>query len=123
MEPLFPFGHGLSYTRFEYSDMVLDREQITDRDILNISFKVKNTGSLAGKEIVQVYVRDVESAIFRPDRELKEFAKVSLEPGEEKVVRFGLDKRAFAYDTHSKGWRVESENSRSWWARLRGYKA
>ena len=109
VEPLFPFGHGLSYTRFEYSDMVLDREQITDRDILNISFKVKNTGSLAGKEIVQVYVRDVESAIFRPDRELKEFAKVSLEPGEEKVVRFGLDKRAFAfYDTHSKGWRVES---------------
>ena len=109
VEPLFPFGHCLSYTRFEYSDMVLDREQITDRDILNISFKVKNTGSLAGKEIVQVYVRDVESAIFRPDRELKEFAKVSLEPGEEKVVRFGLDKRAFAfYDTHSKGWRVES---------------
>jgi len=109
VEPLFPFGHGLSYTSFEYSDLVLDREQINENDTLNISFKVRNKGTRAGKEIVQVYVRDVESAIFRPDKELKEFAKVSLEPGEEKVVSFQLYKRAFAfYDTISKEWKVES---------------
>lgn len=109
VEPLFPFGHGLSYTQFEYSDLVLDSDQITDSDILNISFKIKNTGAVAGKEIAQVYVRDIESTVFRPDKELKEFAKISLEPGEEKVVSFQLDKRAFAfYDAHSKDWRVES---------------
>lgn len=109
VKPLFPFGHGLSYTSFEYSDLVLDPVTMTDKDILNISVKIKNTGGMAGKEVVQVYVRDVESTIFRPDRELKEFAKVSLEPGEEKVVRFQLDRRAFAfYDIQSKDWRVES---------------
>jgi beta-glucosidase len=109
VEPLFPFGHGLSYTQFEYSDLVLDSDKITDSDILNISFKIKNTGAFAGKEIAQVYVRDIESTVFRPDKELKEFAKISLEPGEEKEVSFQLDKRAFSfYDTHSKDWRVES---------------
>lgn len=109
VEPLFPFGHGLSYTRFEYCDLVLESGRITDGDKLNLSFKIKNTGTMAGKEIAQVYVRDVESTIFRPDKELKEFVKVSLEPGEEKVVRISLDSRAFAfYDARSGKWKVES---------------
>lgn len=109
VKPLFPFGHGLSYTTFEYSDLVLEPETMDENGILSIRFKIRNTGTMAGKEIVQVYVRDVESAIFRPIKELKEFAKVSLEPGEEKEVGFQLDKRAFAfYDTQLQDWRVET---------------
>ncbi len=109
VKPLFPFGHGLSYTSFAYSDLVIEPEKTDENGILNISFRIRNTGSMTGKEIVQIYVRDVESTIFRPDKELKEFAKISLEPGEEKEVRFRLDRRAFAfYDTHSKSWQVES---------------
>jgi Glycosyl hydrolase family 3 N terminal domain./Glycosyl hydrolase family 3 C terminal domain. len=108
VKPLFPFGHGLSYTKFEYSDLVVEPDRMADGGTLSVSFRIRNAGSTAGKETAQVYVRDVESTVFRPDRELKEFVKVSLEPGEEKVVRLQLDKRAFAfYDTQSKDWKVE----------------
>ncbi|SDD04582.1 beta-glucosidase [Paenibacillus sp. UNCCL117] len=97
LRPLFPFGHGLSYTSFEYSDLTVDRPQINDSDQLVVSVKVRNAGNRAGKEIVQLYVRDAASRISRPDKELKGFAKVSLEPGEQKTVTFTLNKRAFAY--------------------------
>jgi beta-glucosidase len=106
---LFPFGFGLSYTTFEYSDMQLSQDQITDKDSLTATFKVKNTGEVAGKEIVQLYVRDVEATVFRPEKELKGFAKVALQPGEEKDVSIELGKRAFAfYNPDLKDWQVES---------------
>ena len=89
-EVLFPFGYGLSYTDFVFSDLRLSAAEITDRDTLRATVKVKNTGSRAGKTVVQLYVGDVESSVFRPVRELKGFEKVELQPGEEKEVSFTL---------------------------------
>lgn len=97
IKPLFPFGHGLSYTTFEYSDINVNKEEIFDNEILTVSCKVKNTGKIKGKEVVQLYIRDKESTFIRPNKELKGFEKVELNPGEEKTIFFELDKRAFAY--------------------------
>ncbi len=106
---LFPFGYGLSYTSFEYSDMKLSAKNIKDTDTLTVSFTVKNTGSVAGAEIAQVYVKDTDSTIFRPEKELKGFKKVYLEAGEEKEVEITLDKRSFAYyNVELHDWHVES---------------
>ena len=93
----FCFGHGLSYTKFEYSNLNLDKTSITDQDTLTVSVDVKNIGSIAGKAAVQLYVRDVESTVRRPVRELRAFEKIALQPGETRTVTFTLDKRAFAY--------------------------
>ena len=96
-ELLFPFGHGLSYTSFDFSDLRLSRERITDQESLTATVRVTNTGKRAGKTVVQLYVGDCESSVFRPVRELKGFEKIFLEPGESKDVSFTLDKRSFAY--------------------------
>ncbi|MBK1809972.1 glycoside hydrolase family 3 C-terminal domain-containing protein [Clostridium sp. YIM B02505] len=109
IEPLFPFGYGLSYSSFEYSDIKLDKKSITDEQTVTVTVKVKNTGDIEAKEIVQLYVKDVESSISRPEKELKGFEKVSLKPGEEKTVAFTLDKRAFAYyNVNLKDWHIET---------------
>jgi beta-glucosidase len=109
VEPLFPFGYGLSYTSFEYRDLQVDKKQIKDDETITVSVKIKNTGSIAGKEVVQLYVKDVESTIPRPEKELKGFEKVSLQPGEEKTVTFELGHRAFAYyNVKLKDWHVET---------------
>ncbi|MGE5528151.1 MAG: glycoside hydrolase family 3 C-terminal domain-containing protein [Patescibacteria group bacterium] len=107
IEPLFPFGHGLSYTTFAYGGLEAPaRAKIGDP--VRLSVAVRNTGAAAGKEVVQVYIRDVESSLPRPPKELKAFAKVSLAPGEEKKVEFTLERRAFAfYDPVAKDWVVE----------------
>lgn len=94
---LFPFGHGLSYTTFSYSDLKVDKEVLSDEETLTISLKIKNTGTMNGKEIIQVYVRDNTGTIVRPDKELKNFEKVYLHSGEEKTVSMILNKRSFAY--------------------------
>lgn len=93
----FPFGHGLSYTTFEYRNARVSAETFTDTDGVTASVDVTNTGDVAGKEIVQVYVRDREAGLVRPDKELKGFAKLSLEPGETQTVEIALDFRAFAF--------------------------
>ncbi|MEK4854236.1 glycoside hydrolase family 3 C-terminal domain-containing protein [Paenibacillus sp. FSL H7-0756] len=109
IEPLFPFGFGLSYTQFEYSGLLLDQTRIQDTDTVQVSVTVKNTGSRAGKEVVQLYVSDVESSVIRPLQELKGFAKIELQPGEEGIVTFTLDKRSFAYyNVKLADWHVES---------------
>lgn len=109
IEPLFPFGFGLSYTSFDYSGLTLDRTSAKDTDTISVSVKITNTGSVPGKEIVQLYVRDVESEAIRPVQELKGFAKVELQPGESRTVSFELDKRAFAYyHTGAGRWHVET---------------
>lgn len=97
MEVRYPFGHGLSYTSFEYEDMQLSKEKINASETLEVSVKIKNTGSMAGKEIVQLYVSDKTDTVQRPVRELKNFVKVYLEPGEEKTVTMELNRRSFAY--------------------------
>lgn len=107
--PLFPFGHGLSYTSFSYSNLTVDMKEIVDVNTVQVSVSVTNTGHRAGKEIVQLYVRDVLSTVVRPQKELKGFIKVELQPGETKVVTFELDKRAFAYyNIDLKDWHVET---------------
>ena len=109
MDVRFPFGYGLSYTTFAYSNLKLSATQIKDTDTLTVSVDVTNTGSMAGKEVVQLYVSDVESTVIRPVKELKGFDKVDLQPGETKTVTFTLGKRAFAYwNTQIHDWHVES---------------
>lgn len=105
----FPFGFGLSYTTFEYSDLKLSADSIKDTDTLTATFRIKNTGSVDGAEVAQLYVSDVESTIYRPVKELKGFKKVFLKAGEEKEVSIDLDKRAFAfYNVDAHDWQVET---------------
>ncbi len=97
MPVLFPFGHGLSYTTFAYSNPKLSAATFKDADGLSVSVDVTNTGKVTGKETVQVYVRDQKSALPRPEKELKAFKKIELQPGETKTVTLWLGFRAFAY--------------------------
>jgi beta-glucosidase len=97
MPVLFPFGYGLSYTTFSYSNAKVSTKTFKDVDGLTVTMDVTNTGKFAGKEIVQIYVHDHKSGLVRPEKELKGFAKVGLQPGETRSVSIPLDFRAFAY--------------------------
>jgi beta-glucosidase len=97
IEPLYPFGHGLSYTTFAYRELRVDG--------MNIAIDVTNTGDVAGKEVVQLYVADLASSVSRPPKELKAFAKVALEPGETKEVTLTLNRRSFSF--WEDGWVLE----------------
>ncbi|MCV9385515.1 beta-glucosidase family protein [Reichenbachiella ulvae] len=109
IEPLFPFGHGLSYTSFEYSDIQVSANSITDKDKLTVSATITNTGSVKGKEIIQLYVSDKQSVLQRPEKELKGFTKIELQAGESQKISFELDFRSFAYfDARKDMWVVES---------------
>lgn len=112
LEVLFPFGYGLSYTTFSYSDIRISKASITDKEQLQVSCKVKNTGTVKGKEVVQLYVGPADMASRRVQtalRALKGFEKVELEAGEEQEVTFELDKSAFAYyDTVLNDWYAET---------------
>lgn len=105
---LFPFGHGLSYTTFAYSNAAASAETFRDVDGVTVTVDVTNTGQVVGKETVQVYVHDRQSSLVRPYKELKGFAKVELQPGETKTVSIPLDFRAFAfYHPEYKQWITE----------------
>jgi beta-glucosidase len=95
-EPLFPFGFGLSYTTFDISAPHLAAKQVKAGDPVTVSVDVRNTGKVAGDEVVQLYLHDVVSSVTRPIKELKGFKRVSLAPGESKTVQFTLDREAFA---------------------------
>lgn len=113
MNVLFPFGYGLSYTTFDYSNMVLDKKSMKDTEILTVSVDITNTGKVSGKEIVQLYVSDEESTPIRPVKELKGFEKIELSPGETKTVTFCLNDRAFAYyNTQIQDFHVETGDFR-----------
>jgi len=105
--PLFAFGHGLSYTTFKYSNLRLSATEMAVGDELTVEVKVKNTGRRAGAEVVQLYVRDLVGSVTRPVKELKDFAKVELEPGEERTVRFKLTADDLAFYTARKRWEAE----------------
>ena len=108
IEPTFPFGHGLSYTTFEYSNLQLDRTTMPVDGKLTVTVDIRNTGSVRGGEVVQLYVGDNESTVERPVRELKAFDKVFLDPGETATVRFELDRTALQYfDAAKHDWQVE----------------
>ncbi len=104
----FPFGHGLSYTTFGYTDLVATVRGGGGQVRVDVAVTVTNTGPVAGKEVVQVYVRDPDASVFRPERELKAFAKLALAPGESRQARFTLTGRDFGYfhSTHRR-WVVE----------------
>lgn len=107
--PLFPFGHGLSYTSFKYSGLRVSSKSITPNETIKVKVDVTNTGKVAGKEIVQLYVRDVKATFARPEKELKAFEKVELKPKQTKTVTFTLDREAFWYfDTVKNAWSVEA---------------
>ena len=98
LAPLFPFGYGLSYTTFAYSNLKTDKETMTANDDIHVSVDVTNTGACPGKEVVQLYVRNPENSnVLRPIRELRGFEKIELLPGETKTVQFTLNIRAFSY--------------------------
>jgi beta-glucosidase len=109
VEPLFPFGHGLSYAEFEYSNLRLDRAEMRDTDSLTVQVDVRNVGQVESQEVVQLYVEDEEASVQRPPRELKGFRKIDLRPGETKTVSFTLAARAFAFWSPEHGdWVVET---------------
>lgn len=106
VEPLFAFGHGLSYTTFEYHDLKVASGK--SGEPVTVSLTVGNTGSYSGKEVVQLYVSDRQSSLPRPVKELKGFKKIALKPGESQTVSFTLDQRAFSfYDPYRAGWVTE----------------
>jgi beta-glucosidase len=105
-EVLFPFGHGLSYASFDYSDLAIDKLGETDYEI---SYTITNTSSVPAKEISQVYVKDVFAMVVRPEKELKGYAKDLILPGESKRMKVRLNKRSFAYySVPRKDWLVEN---------------
>jgi beta-glucosidase len=105
----FPFGHGLSYSRFEYGRAKASQSLFDANEPLTVSISVKNTGEVAGAEIVQIYIESAKAAVLRPVKELKAFCKVRLEPGEEKLALATLERRAFAYfDIADDKWCVAS---------------
>lgn len=109
MNVLFPFGHGLSYTTFSYSNLTVEKKRIRESETLRVSVDVTNTGNRFGKEVVQLYVAPKNSTVIRPVRELRAFEKTGIAPGETKTVTFLLDSRAYAYwSTEIHGWHVES---------------
>ena len=107
--PLFPFGHGLSYTTFGYDHLKLSKKELSPAGSVTASVDVTNTGKRAGEEVVELYVHDPKPQIDRPVRELKGFAKVALKPGETKTVQFNLQPRALAYfDTPGHQWKADA---------------
>jgi beta-glucosidase len=109
VEPLFPFGFGLSYTSFAYGNLRLSTNSITSNEGVTVSIDITNTGQRAGQEVVQVYVHDVAASVLRPVKELKSFAKVALDAGETKTVSLTLDRTAFAYwDDGQHAWVAEA---------------
>ena len=108
IEPRFCFGHGLSYTTFDYGPLELDRAVVGPGETLTASVEITNRGALAGAEVVQLYVADLESRLARPERELRAFERVWLEPGESRRVRFELDARSLAcWDPAAAAWVAE----------------
>ena len=108
IEPLFPFGFGLSYTKFAYANLKLSAKEMSQNEKLTVTFDVKNTGKVDGGEIPQLYIRDVKASVERPVKELKGFSKVMLKPGETKTVTLTVDKAAFSFfDENSKSFITE----------------
>lgn len=106
-EPQYAFGHGLSYTTFKYDDLKLSKNQITKSGKLKLSFKLTNVGNVVGEEVVQLYIQDVFASVVRPLKELKDFAKVKLKPGESKEITFELGTDQLTFYHEDKGWITE----------------
>jgi beta-glucosidase len=109
IEPLFPFGYGLSYTTFDFGDLKLSKQTLKGDRELQVSFTLSNTGDVAGAEVAQLYIQDMECSVLRPLKELKGFEKVYLEPGESKKVTLTISKEDLSFwDSESKAWTAEN---------------
>ena len=106
-EPAYPFGYGLSYTDFLISEPVVKDSVFSLKTPLEVCVKVKNTGKYAGKETVQLYIRDLVASLTRPVKELRGFQQVELQPGEEKEISFMLTEKELGFESACKGWTVE----------------
>lgn len=106
-DPLYPFGFGLSYSKFEYSQMALAKTEINQNDYVNVSVKVKNTGKMAGQEVVQLYIRDIVASRVRPVKELKGFKKVMIGAVETKDVSFSLPAKKLGFYDEDGNWLLE----------------
>ena len=106
-EPLYPFGYGLSYTSFEYTNLKLSTKKLNEGETLTVSVNLKNTGKYDGEEVVQLYVRDLVGSVTRPVKELKGFEKVSLKAGEEKTITFKLNTEDLAFYNRNWEWTTE----------------
>ncbi|WP_199121315.1 glycoside hydrolase family 3 N-terminal domain-containing protein [Pedobacter sp. ASV28] len=106
-DPRFAFGHGLSYTTFAYNDLKLDQATLQKGQSLKLSFKLTNTGKVVGEEVAQLYIHDQFASIVRPVKELKDFVKVKLKPGESKVINFELTPEKLAFYQEKIGWTTE----------------
>jgi len=108
IEPLFPFGYGLSYTKFDYSDLKVSPDKAAPGQSVGVTLRVRNSGSRAGAEVLELYLHDAHSTVDRPIQELKGFRRVVLAPGETRVVDFTLDRSAMAYySTAKRDWVAE----------------
>ncbi|MEH7545829.1 beta-glucosidase BglX, partial [Neobacillus vireti] len=107
-EPLYPFGYGLSYTTFTYSEMKIDKNQLTKTEKINVSVTVTNTGSMPGEEVVQLYIQDLYGSVVRPVKELKGFKKVDLHPSESKEVIFTITEEDLKYYTADMRYQAEA---------------
>lgn len=115
IKPLFPFGHGLSYTKFSYGKASADKKQLNANDKITFTVSIKNTGTRAGSEIVQLYISDLKSSLPRPIKELKGFEKIELQAGEEKTVSITIDKTALSFfDDKKHQWIAEPGAFEAW---------
>jgi beta-glucosidase len=105
--PLYPFGYGLSYTKFAYENINVSPKQITRNENLIVSVDVTNTGKVAGEEIVQLYIQDKVASITRPVKELKDFKKISLQPGQKTTVQFTIRPEQVAFYNLDMKWNIE----------------
>ena len=105
--PLYPFGYGLSYTTFEYSNIAIDNKILKKNNSINVSVELKNTGKFKGKEVVQLYIKDRYASVTRPVRELKGFEMIELNPGESKTVSFEISESLLRFYSANEVWESE----------------
>jgi beta-glucosidase len=106
-QPLFPFGYGLSYTTFEYSDLTFSKDTISTKGYLKVEFTLKNTGKYEGSEVAQLYIKDIIASVSQPVISLKGFQKISLKPGESKKVSFTITPQELKILNAQNKWVVE----------------
>src|SRR5690606_30236888 len=105
--PLYPFGYGLSYTQFEYSNLKLSSDTFAKNGKITVSVDVKNAGNMDGKEVVQLYLHDLFASVTRPVKELKGFELINIKAGQTKTVTFNIDEKTIAFYTANRKWEAE----------------